>query len=212
MVTIDVLLQLLDCASSVSSDNTDLGIPLGCAGSGLAALPKGRQVQPLCFAGLAAVRAALGAACALVFRDWGIAVPMVNFDLTLALEVLVEHVAVSMVPPPCAKLPVPCAVKHMEEFWVLHPHHGEEILVPKVALEVVLLRQLLHHGGLQQLVVELGLPHGFQVQEQDTTIEAGQPIGRRVPHLGLGVLTAILPECVPAKRGKAGTGPSGSKA
>lgn len=73
---------------------------------------------------------------------------MVNFDLTLAMEVLVKHVAVSMVFPPCAKLPIPRTVKHMEKLWVLHPHHGEEILVPKVALEVVLLCQILHHGGL----------------------------------------------------------------
>lgn len=153
-----------------------------------------------------------GAAGALVFRDRGVAVPVVNFDLTLTLEVLVEHVAVSMVPPPRAKLPVPRAVKHVEELWVLHPHHGEEILVPEVALEVVLLRQLLHHGGLQQLVVELGLPHGFQVQEQDATVEAGQPIRRGVPHFGLGVLAAILPERVPAKRRKTGTGESGSAA
>lgn len=154
----------------------------------------------------------LGAVAALVFRDWGVAVPMVNSDLPLTLEVLVKHIAVSMVPPPRAKLPVPCAVKHMEELWMLHPHHSEEILVPKVALEMVLLRQLLHHGGLQQLVVEFGLPHGFQVQEQDTTVEAWQPIRRGLPHFGLGVLTAILPESVPGKRGRTGTGMSGSAA
>lgn len=190
-----------------------LGVPLGCNGSGLATLPEGLLVQPLqALQGLLQSELLLGVAGALVFRDRGVAVPMVNFDLTLALEVLVEHITVSMVPPPCAKLPVPRAVKHMEELWVLHPHHGEEILVPEVALEVVLLRQLLHHGGFQQLVVELGLPHGFQVQEQDTTVEAGQPIRRGVSHFGLGVLAAILPERVPAKRGKTGTGESGSAA
>lgn len=152
------------------------------------------------------------AVVALVVRDWGVAVPVVDFDLTLALEVLIEHVAVPMVLPPRAKLPVPRAVKHVEELWVLHPHHGEEILVPEVALEVVLLCQLLHHGRLQQLVVELGLPHGLQVQEQDAAVEAGQPIRRGLPHFGLGVLTAVLPECVPAERGKTGTGDSDSTA
>lgn len=154
----------------------------------------------------------LGAVGASVFRDRGVAVAMVNSDLPLTLEVLVKHIAVSMVPPPRAKLPVPRAVKHMEKLWMLHPHHSEEILVPKVALEVVLLRQLLHHGGLQQLVVELGLPHGFQIQEQDTTVEAWQPIRRGLPHFGLGVLTAILPEGVPGKRGRTGTGMSGRAA
>lgn len=149
---------------------------------------------------------------ALVFRDRGVAVSMVNSDLPLTLEVLVKHIAVSMVLPPRAKLPVPRAVKHMEKLWMLHPHHSEEILIPKVALEVVLLRQLLHRGGLQQLVVELGLPHGFQVQEQDTTVEAWQPIRRGLPHFGLGVLTAILPESVPGKRGRTGTGMSGNAA
>lgn len=154
----------------------------------------------------------LGAVGPLVFRDRGVAVSMVNSDLPLTLEVLVKHVAVAMVPPPRAKLPVPRAVKHMEKLWMLHPHHSEEILVPKVALEVVLLCQLLHHGGLQQLVVELGLPHGFQVQEQNTTVEAWQPIRRGLPHFGLWVLTAILPEGVPGKRARTGTGTSGRAA
>lgn len=150
---------------------------------------------------------------ALVLRDGGVAVAVVDPDLALAVEVLVEDVAVAVLPPPRAQLPVPRAVKHMEELCVLHPHHGEKVLVPKVPLEVVLLCQLLHHAGLQQLVVELGLPHGFQVQEQDTTVEARQSVRRGIPHFGLGVLAAILPERVPAKRGTtAKSGNSGNTA
>lgn len=127
---------------------------------------------------------------------------MVNFDLTIAPKVLIKHIAVSVVLPPRAKLTVPCAVEHVEQFWMLHPHHGEEILVPKVTLEVVLLRELLHHARFQQLVVELGAPHGFQVEEQHTAVEARQPIRRGLPHSGLGVLAAVLPERVPGDRGK----------
>lgn len=216
MVTVNVLLQLPDCASSWKGEATGSGI-LNAPGiprdpPGMQWIRAGHPSEGTASAATMALQGLLqsellpGVAGALVFRDRGVAVPVVNFDLTLALEVLVKHVAVSMVPPPCAKLPVPRAVEHMEELWVLHPYHGEEILVPEVALEVVLLCQLLYHGGLQQLVVELGLPHGFKVQEKDATVEAGQPVRRGVPHFGLGVLAAILPERVPAKRGKTGTG------
>lgn len=156
--------------------------------------------------GTAAVRAAPGGIAALVFGDRGVAVPVVNFDLTIAPKVLVKDVAVAVVLPPRAKLPVPGAVEHVEELWVLHPHHGEEILVPEVALEAVLLGELLHHGGLQQLVVELGAPHGLQVEEQDAAVEARQPVGRGLPHPGFGVLAAVLPEGVPGERAEARTG------
>jgi len=213
MATVNVLLQLPDCASSWSGEATGSGI-LNCPGisrdpPGMQQIRAGHPSRGTASAATTALQGLLqsalllGTAAALVFGDRGVAVPVVNFDLALTLEVLVEHVTVAMVPPPRAKLPVPCAVEHVEELWVLHPHHGEEILVPEVALEVVLLCQLLHHGRLQQLVVKLGLPHGFQVQEQDATVEAGQPIGRGFPHFGLGVLAAILPECVPGNRGKA---------
>lgn len=149
-----------------------------------------------------AVTAAAGGRGALVLRDRGVAVPVVNFDLTVAPKVLIKHIAVPVVLPPRAKLTVPCAVEHVEQFWMLHPHHGEEILVPKVTLEVVLLCELLHHARFQQLVVELGAPHGFQVEEQHTAVEARQPVRRGLPHPGLGVLAAVLPERVPGDRGE----------
>lgn len=163
--------------------------------------------RSLCsLAGITVVTAAPGGRGVLVLRDRGVAVPVVNFDLTLAPKVLIKHITVPMVLPPRAKLTVPRAVEHMKQFWMLHPHHGEEILVPKVTLEVVLLRELLHHAGLQQLVVELGAPHGFQVEEQHAAVEARQPVRRGLPHPGLGVLTAVLPERVPGDRGETRVG------
>lgn len=132
-------------------------------------------------------------------RDGGVAVAVVDPDVALATEVGLEDVTVAVVPPPGAELPVPGAVQHMEELGVLHADHGEEVLVPEMASEVVLVGQLLHLCRLQQAAVEGRLAHGFQVQQHHPTVEAREPLGRRAPHTGLGVLMAKLPECVPGK-------------
>lgn len=132
-------------------------------------------------------------------RDGGVAVPVVDPDVALAPEVGLEDVTVAVVPPPGAELPVPGAVQHVEEFGVLHADHGEEVLVPEVASEVVLVGQLLHLRRLQQVAVKRGLAHGLQVQQHDPAVEAREPLGWRAPHPGLGVLMAELPECVPGK-------------
>lgn len=99
----------------------------------------------------------------LVLWDRRVAVAMVDLDVALTVKVCLEDIAVAMVPPPGAQLPVPGAVQHMEEFRVLHANHGEEVLVPQVAPEVVLVSKLLHPRGLQQMAVEWRLAHGLQV-------------------------------------------------
>lgn len=124
---------------------------------------------------------------------------MVDLDVALTVKVCREDVAVAMVPPPGAQLPVPGAVQHVEEFRVLHADHGEEVLVPQVAPEVVLVSKLLHPGRFQQMAVERRLAHGLQVQQHHSTVEARESFRRRVPNSGLGVLVAELPECVPVK-------------
>lgn len=129
--------------------------------------------------------------------DRGVAVPMVDPDVTLTLEVGLKDVTVAMVPPPGAKLPVPGAVQDMEELGMLHADHGEEVLVPKVAAEVVLVSQPLHLRRLQQAAVKRGLAHGLQVQKHHPTVKAREPFRGRAPNPGLGVLMAKLPECVP---------------
>lgn len=55
---------------------------------------------------------------------------------------------------------------------MLHADHGEEVLVPEVASEVVLIGQLLHLCWFQQAAVEWGLAHGLQVQQHHPTVEA----------------------------------------
>lgn len=132
-------------------------------------------------------------------RDGSVAVPMVDLDVALTPEVSLEDIAIAVVPPPGAKLPVPGAVQHVEELGVLHADHGEEVLVPEVATEVVLVGQLLYLCGLQQAAVEGGLAHGLQVQQHHSTVEAREPLGRGAPNPCLGVLVAELPECVPGK-------------
>lgn len=131
--------------------------------------------------------------------DRGVAVPMVDPDVALTPEVGIEDVAVAMVPPPGAKLPVPGTVQHVEELRVLHADHGEEVLVPEVTPEVVLVGQLLHLCWLQQAAVQWGLAHGLQVEQHHPAVEAGEPLRGRAPDPGLGVLMTELPECVPGK-------------
>lgn len=124
---------------------------------------------------------------------------MVDLDVALAAEVGIKDVAVAMVPPPGAELPVPGTVQHMEELRMLHADHGEEVLVPEVTPEAVLGGQLLHLRRLQQAAVQRGLAHGLQVEQHHPAVEAGEPVGGRAPDPGLGVLVAELPERVPGK-------------
>lgn len=133
------------------------------------------------------------------FWDRGVAVPVVDPDVALTPEVGLKDITVAVVPPPGAKLPVPSTVQHVEELRMLHANHGEEVLVPKVAPEVVLVGQLLHLCRLQQAAVERGLAHGLQVQQHHPTVEAREPLRGRAPNPRLGVLMAELPECVPGK-------------
>lgn len=131
--------------------------------------------------------------------DRGVAVPVVDPDVALTPEVGLENISVAVVPPPGAKLPVPGTVQHVEELGMFHANHGEEVLVPEVATEVVLVSQLLHLRRLEEAAVERGLAHGLQVQQHHPTVEAREPLGGRAPNPGLGVLMAELPECVPGK-------------
>lgn len=99
----------------------------------------------------------------LVLWDGGVAVTMEDPDMALALEVGIEDITIAVVPPPGAQLPIPGAVQNIEEVWVLHAHHSEEVLVSQVTLEVVFLSELLQRCWLQQLMVERRLTHGIQV-------------------------------------------------
>lgn len=124
---------------------------------------------------------------------------MVDADVALAPEVGLEDGTVAVVPPPGAKLAVPGTVQHVEELGVLHADHGEEVLVPQVASEAVLVGQLLHLRRLQQAAVERGLAHGLQVQQHHPAVEAWEPVRGRAPDPGVGVLVAELPEGVPGR-------------
>lgn len=125
---------------------------------------------------------------------------MVDVDGPVAAVVQLEDGAVAVLPPPGAQLPVPAASQRMEEFRVLHADHGEEVLVPQVAPEAILLGQLGHAVGLQQLVVEGRGPHGGEVQQHHAAVEARQALGMRLSDLGLRVLFTVLPEGVSEER------------
>lgn len=85
---------------------------------------------------------------------------MVDIHWPLTAVVELEHVPVSMLPPPGTQLAVPATGQLVEQPWVFHADHAEEVLVPQVAPEVVLVSQLGHISGLQELVVEGRGPHG----------------------------------------------------
>lgn len=134
-----------------------------------------------------------------VVRDGGVAVAVVDVDGAAALVVHLKDVAVAVVPPPCAQLPVPAARQQVEELGVLHADHGEEVLVAEVTPEAVLLSQLGHVGGLQQLVVQTRRSHGAEVEQHHAAVEAWQAVRGRLPDFALRVFLAILPKGVSAR-------------
>lgn len=79
---------------------------------------------------------------------------MVNVHWSVAEEVQMKHIAVAVVPPPGTQLPVPAAVKMVEELGMLHTYQGEEVLIAQVALEVIFLSETYDMLGLDEAVVE----------------------------------------------------------
>lgn len=67
-----------------------------------------------------------------------VAVPVVDVNGSFAAIVQLKHVSVSMVSPPGAQLAVPATSQRIKQFRMLHANHGEEVLVPEVAPEAVL--------------------------------------------------------------------------
>lgn len=68
----------------------------------------------------------------------GVTVPMVDIDRSITAIIHLKDVSVSVVPPPCAQLPVPPTGQRMKQLRMLHADHGEEVLVPQVAPEAIL--------------------------------------------------------------------------
>lgn len=63
---------------------------------------------------------------------------MVDIDKFFTAIIHLKNVSVAVVPPPRAQLAIPPAGQRMEELRVLHADHGEEVLVPQVAPEAIL--------------------------------------------------------------------------
>lgn len=127
---------------------------------------------------------------------------MVDVDRSITAIVQVKHVAVSVVPPPGAQLPVPATGQRIKEFRMLHADHGEEVLVAQVAPETILVGQRGHTVRFQELVVEGGGSHGGEVQQHHPAVEAWETFRMGLSDLGLRVLFTILPEGVSDDRKK----------
>lgn len=130
-----------------------------------------------------------------------VAVSVVNVNGSVAVEVQLENIAVAVVSPPGAQLSVPAAVKMVEELWMLHAYHGEEVLIAQVAPEMIFLGEVGDTFRLEQAVVEGRAAHGLEIQQHYTAVEAGQAVRRWVAYTRLGVFFAVLPEGV-SKGGK----------
>lgn len=115
---------------------------------------------------------------------------------SVASEVQLKNVAVAVVPPPSTQLSVPATIKMIEELWMLHAYHGEEVLVAQVAPKVILVGEVSDAFRVEEAVVEGRAAHGVQIQQHHTAVEAGQAVRRGVTYVGLGVFFAILPEGV----------------
>lgn len=83
-----------------------------------------------------------------VIRYGCVTVAMVDIDRPVTVIVKLKHFSIAMVPPPGAQLPVPATGQSVEELWVLHTDHSEEVLVSEVPPELVLNGQLGHVVGL----------------------------------------------------------------
>lgn len=88
-----------------------------------------------------------------IVRYRSVAIAVVDVHRAIAVIVQLEDVTVPMFPPPSAKLSVPATWKWVKQFPVLHPDHGEEILIAQMPSEVVFLSELGNPPGLQKLVV-----------------------------------------------------------
>lgn len=121
---------------------------------------------------------------------------MVNVHWSITAEIQLKYVSIAVVPPPGAELSVPAAVEMVEELWMLHAYHAEEVLIAKVAPEMIFLSEMGDTFGLEETIVEHGAAHGVQIQQHHTAVEARQAIRRGIAHTRLWVVLAILPEGV----------------
>lgn len=126
---------------------------------------------------------------------------MVNVHRSIAAEVQMKYISIAVVPPPGAQLAVPATVKVVEELWMLHADHGEEVLIAQVAPEVIFFSEMGDMFRLKEAVVERRATHCLQIQQHHTAVEPGQAIGRGIAHTGFGVFLAILPEGVSTEGG-----------
>lgn len=127
---------------------------------------------------------------------------MVDVDRSIAAIVQLEHITVTVVPPPGAQLSVPATGQRIKEFRMLHADHGKKVLVAQVTPEAVLVGQFGQVFRFQQLVVEGRRSHGGEVQQHHPTVEARETVRMGLAHSGLWVLFTILPECVSDERKK----------
>lgn len=101
-----------------------------------------------------------------------IAVAMVQPDLALAVEERVKDLAVPVVLPPGAQLPVPHAVQPIDQAGHIVAEQRVVVLVAQVAAELVLVHQPLHVLLPQHVLEQLRLPDALQVQHHHARIQA----------------------------------------
>lgn len=78
---------------------------------------------------------------------------MVNVHGSIAAEVQLKNIAIAVVPPPGAQLSVPATIKMVEELWMLHAYHGEEVLIAQMATEAIFLSEMGDTFRLKEAVV-----------------------------------------------------------
>jgi len=74
-------------------------------------------------------------------RYRGIAITMVDHDVTITAVVQFKYIPIAIVSPPLTQLPVPLTRKYMEELLVSHAQQCVKILISEVSLEVQLVTQ-----------------------------------------------------------------------
>lgn len=101
-----------------------------------------------------------------------IAVAMVQPDLALAVEERIEDLAVAVVLPPGAQLPVPHAVQPIDQAGHIEAEQRVVVLVAQVAAELVLVHQPLDVLLPQHVLEQLRLSDALQIQHDHARIQA----------------------------------------
>ena len=89
---------------------------------------------------------------------------MINTNRFIALEILIENIAIAVLSPRNTQLSVPPTRQNVEKLLPLHRQQCEEVLVSHVAFKLVFFAEKGDRFFAEHRVVVLGLSHLVQIE------------------------------------------------